>query len=90
MVPVGKIRICVDLKKLNEAIKMENFMLAYSNDGLLKLVGAKYFLNLMLPVDSINYHYVKTVETYHIYNPVGKVLLEENSDWDNVSTGVFT
>jgi hypothetical protein len=50
MVPVvkknGKIRICVDLKKLNEAVKRENFMLPNLDDISPKLVGAKYFSKL--------------------------------------------
>ena len=50
MVPVvkknGKIRICVDLKRLNEAVKKENFMLPNLDDVSPKLVGAKYFSKL--------------------------------------------
>ena len=50
MVPVvkknGKIRICVDLKRLNEAVKKENFMLPNLDDVSPKLAGAKYFSKL--------------------------------------------
>ncbi|XP_062607979.1 uncharacterized protein LOC134269786 [Saccostrea cucullata] len=50
MVPVvkknGKIRICVDLKKLNEAVIRGNFMLPNLDDVSPKLVGAKYFSKL--------------------------------------------
>ncbi|XP_021372001.1 uncharacterized protein LOC110462385 [Mizuhopecten yessoensis] len=50
MVPVvkktGKIRICVDLKRLNEAVKREHFMLPTLDDIAPKLVGAKVFSKL--------------------------------------------
>lgn len=50
MVPVvkknGNVRICVDLKKLNEGVKREIFMLPTLDDISPKLVGAKVFSKL--------------------------------------------
>ena len=42
----GKVRICVDLKKLNEAVKRERFMLPTLEDVAPKLSGAKVFSTL--------------------------------------------
>lgn len=50
MVPVdkknGKIRICVDLKQLNKAVKREKFMLPTLEDIAPKLSGASVFSTL--------------------------------------------
>ena len=50
MVPVvkrnGKIRICVDLKKLNESVKREKFILPTIDDLLPKLAGSTVFSSL--------------------------------------------
>ncbi|KAL9963006.1 hypothetical protein ACROYT_G032167 [Oculina patagonica] len=50
MVPVvkpnGKIRICVDLRKLNEAVKRERYILPTLEDVAPKLAGAKVFSKL--------------------------------------------
>ena len=50
MVPVvkpnGKIRTCVDLRKLNKAIKRERYILPTLEDVAPKLAGAKVFSNL--------------------------------------------
>ena len=50
MVPVlkknGKVRICVDLKKSNEAVERERFMLPTLEDVAPKLTGAKVFSTL--------------------------------------------
>jgi len=50
MVPVvkpnGKIRICVDLRKLNEAVKRERYILPTLEDVAPKLPGAKVFSKL--------------------------------------------
>ena len=44
--PNGKIRICVDLRKLNEAAKRETYMLPILKDVAPKLAGVKVFSNL--------------------------------------------
>ena len=44
--PNGKIRICVDLRKLNEAVKREGYVLPTLEDVAPKLVGAKVFSKL--------------------------------------------
>ena len=50
MVPVrkknGNVRICVDLSKLNAAVRREHFMLPNLDDIAPKLAGAKYFSKL--------------------------------------------
>ena len=50
MVPVvkpnGKIRICVDLRKLNEAVKRERYILPTLEDVAPKLAQAKVFSEL--------------------------------------------
>ena len=50
MVPVvkpnGKVRICVDLRKLNEAVKRERYILPTLEDIAPKLAGAKVFSKL--------------------------------------------
>ena len=63
MVPVvkkdGNVRICVDLKRLNQAVLRERFMLPTLEDVLSKLAGAKVFSSLdaasgfwAIPLDS--------------------------------------
>ena len=44
--PNGKIRICVDLRKLNEAVKRERYILPTLEDVTPKLAGAKVFSKL--------------------------------------------
>ena len=44
--PNGKIRICVDLRKLNEAFKRERYILPTLEDVAPKLAGAKVFSKL--------------------------------------------
>ncbi|KAI2655734.1 hypothetical protein H4Q32_024338 [Labeo rohita] len=44
--PIEQVRICVDLKKLNENIKRERFMLPTTDEILAKLTGAKVFTSL--------------------------------------------
>ena len=44
--PNGKIRICVDLRKLNEAVKRERYILITLEDVASKLAGAKVFSKL--------------------------------------------
>ncbi|XP_048756258.2 uncharacterized protein LOC125667020 [Ostrea edulis] len=50
MVPVvkknGNVRICVDLKRLNDAVKREHYMLPNLDDIAPKLTGAQYFSKL--------------------------------------------
>jgi len=50
MVPVvkpnGEIRICVDLRKLNEAVEKERYILPTLEDVAPKLAGAKVFSKL--------------------------------------------
>jgi len=50
MVPVvrpnGKIRICVDLRKLNEAVKRERYILPTLKDVAPRLAGAEVFSKL--------------------------------------------
>lgn len=47
MVPMmnakGKLRICVDVKRVNEQIKRERYMLPTTEEVLAKLTGAKVF-----------------------------------------------
>ena len=44
--PNGKIRICVDLRKLNEAVKRERYILPTLEDVAPKLAGARVFSKL--------------------------------------------
>ena len=64
MVPVqksnGKLRICVDLRKLNNAAKRARFVLPTLEDIALKLAGAQYFC-LMQRLDSAKYPYIQIV-----------------------------
>ena len=46
--PNGKIRICVDLSRLNESVKRENFPLPAIDQSLGLLSGAKYFSKIDL------------------------------------------
>lgn len=51
MVPVlkkhtGKARICIDLKKLNESVKRERYILPTSDEIIAKLSGADVFSSL--------------------------------------------
>ena len=76
IVPVLKknrnIRICVDLKKLNEAVKRERYILSTLEDVASKLVGAKVFF---------------TLETNDVHHADGSFLFPTRSVWDNVSSG---
>ena len=44
--PNGKVRICVDLKRLNKSVKRSHFLLPTVDDTLSKLAGARYFSSL--------------------------------------------
>ena len=44
--PNGNVRICVDLTKLNESVKRENFPLPAIDQTLGQLSGAKFFSKL--------------------------------------------
>ena len=46
--PNGKIRICVDLSRLNESVKRENFPLPAIDQSLGLISGAKYFSKIDL------------------------------------------
>ncbi|XP_056000230.1 uncharacterized protein K02A2.6-like [Ostrea edulis] len=55
----GNLRICVDLKRLNDAVKREHYMLPNLDDIAPKLTGAQYFSKLdassgfyQIPLDS--------------------------------------
>jgi hypothetical protein len=50
----GKIRLCVDLKKLNRAVKREHYMLPNLVDYAPDLAGAKYFSTL----EQLTPHYI--------------------------------
>ena len=44
--PDGRVRICVDLTKLNEAVKRENYQMPSVDETLAKMAGAKLFTKL--------------------------------------------
>ena len=44
--PNGKVRVCVDITKLNEYVQRENHPLPFLDRTLGKLAGAKYFTKL--------------------------------------------
>ena len=44
--PSGKVRLCVDLKKLNQAVKREHYMLPNLDDISPSLQGSRYFSTL--------------------------------------------
>ena len=44
--PNGKVRICVDQKRLNKSVKRSHFLLPTVDDTLSKLAGARYFSSL--------------------------------------------
>ena len=44
--PNSKVRICVDLKRLNKSVKRSHFLLSTVDDTLSKLAGARYFSSL--------------------------------------------
>ena len=46
--PNGKIRICVDLSRLNDSVKRENFPLPRIDQSLGLLAGAKWFCKIDL------------------------------------------
>lgn len=46
MKPNGKMRICVDLKRLHENVKRERFILPTTDEVLAKLAGSKIFSSL--------------------------------------------
>ena len=90
MVPVvkknGKIRICVDLKRLNKAVKRKKkIMLPNLDDVLPKLAGAKYFskLDASSGFYQVPLHEDKWKLTTFI-TPLGR-----SSVWDNISAGDF-
>ena len=66
MIPVmkksGKVRICVDLKRLNQAVKRDRYMLPTLEEIAPQLDGAILFLSWMLPVGSGRSHFTNTMQ----------------------------
>ena len=91
MIPVlkknGNIRICVDLKKLNEAVKRERYILPTLEDVAPKLAGAKVFST----IDAANGFYQlqldKESSTNNVYHADGSFLFPTRSVWVDVSSG---
>lgn len=54
---IGKVQIYVDLKRLNEAVKWERFILPSLEDIAPKLVGERVFPCWKRPVDSGKFHW---------------------------------
>lgn len=44
--PSGKFRICINLRKINEAVKLERYILATLEDEIPKLAGSRVFSKL--------------------------------------------
>ena len=60
--PNGKIRICVDLRKLNEAVKRERYILPTLEDVAPKLAGAKVFSKLDVSMVIGRYLYIQKAQ----------------------------
>ena len=57
----GKLRICVDLRRLNSAVKDSRFVLPTLEDIGPKLMAPGTFPNLIRPVDFGRSHYTQIV-----------------------------
>ena len=57
----GKLRICVDMRKLNSAVTRARFVLPTLEDVAPKLAGAQYLSRLDVLSDSGEYPYIQRV-----------------------------
>ena len=86
----GKMRICVDLTRLNESVKREQNPLPAFDQTLAQLVGATVFtMNAnsrfwQIPPGSI------IGSTDHLYNTFWSILLPPNALWDFISPRAFS
>lgn len=87
MVPVAKknekVRICVDLKYLNKAVKREKFMLPTLEDVAIKLTVAKL---LMHHRDSGKYHWTTVVRCLQHSSLKRQILFPETFFWDHIGS----
>ena len=85
--PNGKVRICVDLRKLNEEVKRERYVLPTLEDIAPKLAGSKVFSKLdassgfwQIPLDPASSKY------NHFYYSIWSILLQKTAIRDHFST----
>ena len=82
--PSGNVRICVNLKKLNQAVERERYIIPLVDDIIHQLRGSSVLSKLhaasgfgQIPLDACKR------QTDHLYYTVWAVLLQESSLWDN-------
>ncbi|KAK0145431.1 hypothetical protein N1851_015677 [Merluccius polli] len=84
MVPVlkkstGKARICVDLKRLNEAVRREQYILPITDEIIAKLSGATVFSEWFFP----NSTAPRQLQAHYLYHAVWQISLQEAPISDN-------
>ena len=77
---IGKIRLCIDPKPLNKALKRSYYLLPVNNDLLPKLTNARVFT----VVDTKNdfWHVHLDESSYHVWDPLGQVQMDSHAFWN--------
>lgn len=76
-----EVRVCVDLKHLNNGVKQEPYMLPTIDNVKPKLAGAKFFF---FTLDASSGCWMP--KTNHLYNTNGQILLQKTFVWHHFST----
>ena len=82
-----KVRICVDLNKLNESAQREKHDLPSVAQTLWRLAGAQVFTKARCQFRVLaNTSLAQFRRTYHVHHSIREVLLSEVTLWDHLST----
>ena len=84
-----KVRICVDLTKLNESVQREKHELPSVNQSgsALRLAGAKVFTKARCQFRVLaNTSLAQFRRTYHVHHSIREVLLSKATFWDHLTT----
>ena len=78
----GKVRICVDLTKLNESVRRENFPLPSTDQLLAQLSGAKVFSKLDCNSGFYQIPLHEVSGTDYIHHAIRAILFQTTSFWN--------
>jgi len=81
--PNGKIRICVDLKKLNQAVRRERYVIPTVDDVIHEVKGSSVFsvqarCCLRVPAD---FSRSRECKADYIHNPIRQIALHLSTIW---------
>ena len=89
--PDGRIRICVDLTKLNRSVQRECHPIPSVDHTLAQLGGAKIFSKLRRQLGVLASAPPRRLSSpYNVYNPVWEVLFQQAAIRDNISSRIFS